>query len=258
MKFQSLNPNYRAAFLLIATAGVLVAAALLTNRNDFTSAVLILAGLVCILTGIFFVTVSGSDPVDLRYLSLFPVQGSIGMSRMFADLGVQGNAYFIPKGRDGRTKTVQFVPVAVYHGGPLPEDTFVAGGDTAGILAEPSCAPLARLLREREHLAVPHEMASLHNLVRELGVDVLDVAGSVTSTHDGGMITVNMEEYRLISGCRALIEESPRCCIQYPCPVCSLFASVFAEGTSAVVQVERCAPDPKRSAVTAVFSILPE
>ena len=74
MKFPSLNPQYRAALLLIIIAALLVTTAILTNRGDFTSAMLIVSGLACLLTGVFFATLSGSDPIDLRYLSLFPVQ----------------------------------------------------------------------------------------------------------------------------------------------------------------------------------------
>ncbi|MGA2162760.1 MAG: hypothetical protein ABSG28_11300 [Methanoregula sp.] len=258
MKFPSLNPYYRTALLLIVMAGILIITAVLTNRSDFTSAELVVAGLVCLLTGVFFTTLSGSDPLDLRYLSLFPAQGSINLTRTCADLGIQGNASIIPKGREGRTRTMQFIPVAVYNGEPLPMDSFVTGPDTAGILMDPSCAPLLRLLQEREHLVIPPDMPALHSLIRELGVDVLEVAGRVRSTHEGEIISVTLEEYRLIGGCRVLAEESPRCCTTNPCPVCSLFASVFAEGTGKVIQLERCAPDPKRPTVMAVFSVLSE
>ncbi len=258
MKFPALNPHYRTALVLIIMAGVLVTTAILTDRGDFTSAALVISGLACLLTGVFFATLSESDPLDLRYLSLLPVQGSINLTQACADLGIQGNATIIPKGRDGRTHTMQFLPVAAYHSAPLDSDSFVTGADAAGLLMEPSCAPLLRLLREREHLAIPSDMTALHSLVRELGVEVLEVAERVHSTHEGEIITVTLEEYRLISGCRAMTMESPKCCIANPCPVCSLFATVFAEGTGKVIQVERCAPDPKRPAVTAVFSVLPE
>jgi hypothetical protein len=258
MKFPTLNPNYRAALVLVIMAGILITTAILTNRDDLTSAMMVVAGLVCLLTGIFFTTLSGSDPMDLRFLSLFPVQGSINLTRVCADLGIQGNACLVPKGREGRTRTMQFNPVAVYKGNPLPENSFVTGTDAAGLLIEPSCAPLLQLLRERDRMVIGSEMSALHELVRELGVEVLDVAERVRSSHEGDIITITMDGYRLINGCRALIRESPKCCIANPCPVCSLYAVAFAEGTGRVVQIERCAPDPKRPTVTAVFSLLPE
>ncbi len=257
MKFLSLNTHYRAALVLIIMAGVLVATAILANRSDFTSAALVVSGLVCLLTGIFFATLSGSDPLDLRYLSLLPVQNSINLSRVCADLGIQGNASIVPKGRDGRTRTMLFLPVADYNGAPLPMDSFVMEKDAAGLLMEPACAPLIQLLREKEQLSIPSDMVALHGLIRELGVEVLELADQVHSTQEGDILTVKMEEYRLISGCRAMTLESLRCCTANPCPICSLFATVFAEGTGNIIRIERCAPDPKKSTVNAVFSILP-
>jgi hypothetical protein len=258
MRLSSLNQNYRAALVLVLASGILIAIAILTNSRDFTNATLVIAGLICLMTGIFFATLSGSDPLDLRYIGLLPVQGSINITRICADLGIQGNATFIPKGRDGRSRTMQLIPVAEYHGEPLPEDSFVTGTDTAGLLIEPSCAPLIHLLRQRDHLVIPPEMTELHRLVQELGVDVLDVAGRVRSTHEDDVITIILEDYRLISGCTALSQESTRCCIANPCPVCSLFATVFAEGTGKIIRLERCAPDTASHRVNAVFSILHE
>jgi len=258
MKIANLNPSYRAAIVLIIMAGVLIATAILTDRGDFTSAALVVAGLACLLTGIFFITLSGSDPLDLRYLSLLPVQGCINLAHTCADLGLQGNAHIIPGGRDGRTHPMQLVPVADYAGTPLLTDPFIIGPDMAGILTEPSCAPILRLLRELEHLAIPTDMTALHGLTREIGVDVLEVAERVRASHEEEIITVTMENYRLIDGCRAMLSESPKCCIASPCPVCSIFAAIYAEGSGKVIRVERCAPDVKKPNVTAVFSVLNE
>ena len=258
MKIPPLNPNYKAALTLVIMAAVLICTAVLTNRGDFTSAALVVASLICLLTGIFFITLTTSDPLDLRYISLLPVQGSLNFVRLCADMGIQGNACFIAKGRGERTKTMQYLPVAVYHGEPLPMESFVTETDTAGLLVEPSCAPILALLTEKEQLAIPADMPSLHALVRELGVEVLDVSDDVRSSGERDVVTVEMNNYRLIDSCRAMAKESPRCCILNPCPVCSLFATVLAEGTGKVVQIERCSPDPKSPAVTTVFSILPE
>ncbi|NMB79771.1 MAG: hypothetical protein GYA23_11840 [Methanomicrobiales archaeon] len=257
-RLSSINPDYRAALVLIIMAGILICTAVLTNRGDFTSAALVIAGLICLLVGIFFVTLSTSDPMDLRYLSLLPVQGSINLVRICADLGIQGNACFIAKGRSGRTTTMQYLPVAVYRGEPLPAESFVTATDTAGLLVEPACAPLLSLLTTKEHLAIPSDMTALHGLVRELGVEVLEVSPRIRSANERELITVIMDEYRLIDGCRAMTRESPKCCMTNPCPVCSLYATLFAEGTGRVIQLERCSADAKTDTVTAVFSVLPE
>ncbi|MFA4876180.1 MAG: hypothetical protein WC586_02100 [Methanoregula sp.] len=260
MKFLPPNPYYRAALALIIMAVILVAAAILTNRGDITSAALVISGLVCLLTGIFFATLSNADPLDLRYMSLLSVQGCIGITRICADMGIQGNACFIPGHGDEETnpRTVQFIPVADYQTAPLPTGSFATGKDSAGLITEPSSAPLITLLRERDHLSVPTETTALGNLVRELGMEVLEVAGKVTTTHEGDIITITMEDYLLIGGCRAVHRESPKCCMVNPCPVCSLFAAVYAEGMGKVIKIERCAPEPRGQTVKAVFAVLPE
>jgi hypothetical protein len=258
MNIPKINPRYKAALALVTLAAILVATAILTNRGDFTSAALVIAALACFLTGIFFVTLSASDPLDLRYLSLLPVQGSISLARICADLGVQGNAHLIPGGRDGRDHPMLLVPAAEYNGMSLLTEPFVAGQDMAGILVEPSCAPLLRLLRARQHLAIPRDMAGLHNLIRELGVDVLEVALRTSSSDESGVITIVMEDYRLIDGCRAMVAESQKCCITSPCPVCSLFAAACAESTGKVVRIEHCSPDMKKDDVTAIFTVMNE
>lgn len=256
MKIPAINPPYRAALALMALAAALIAVAILTNRGDFTSAALVVAGLACLLTGIFFAALSGSDPIDLRYLSLLPVQPAISLTRVTADLGIQGNAHIIPGGRDGRERPMQFTPVADYAGSPLLSEPFVAGPDAAGILVEPACSPLFMLLHERQHLAIPSNLKDLHNLSRELGVEVLEVAEKISASHENEVITVVMENYRLIDGCRAMHKESPKCCSANPCPICSLYAVMYAQGTGKIVRIERCAPDLSQPSVTAIFSVI--
>ncbi|MCX6690275.1 MAG: hypothetical protein NTZ39_11410 [Methanoregula sp.] len=257
MKVPRLNPYYRAAFILVATAAVLVAIAVLTDRRDITTAAVVISALICLLTGIFLATLSRSEPLDLQYVSLLPVQGCINLCRICVELGIQGNATIIPKGKNGRTQTMQFLPVAVYDGASLPSETFVSSSDNAGVLFVPSGDPLLREIREREQLVIPQEMAAIKDLIREIGVDVLEVAERDFVNEDNEIITVTMEGYRLIRGCKDIARESPRCCTAISCPVCSLFACLLAEGTGSVVQVERCSAQPDTGTVTTVFTLLP-
>jgi hypothetical protein len=256
MKILPDNPYYRAAFALTGMAVILVAVAILTNRGDFTSAALVIAGLVCLLTGILFATLSGSDPLDLRYMSLLPVQGCINLARVCADLGIQGNACLVQEKTEEGSRIVQFIPVADYQGLPIPADSFSTESAVPGLLTAPTCTPILTLLRQRDHLAIPSEAPALQNLVRELGMDVLEVAGKVHTMQEGDVLTVIMDDYLLIGGCRAIHAESPKCCAANPCPVCSLYACVFAEGLGKVIKLERCAPEPKKSTVKAIFSII--
>ncbi len=256
MKIPHLNPYYRAALILIAASAVLVAIAVLTDRRDITTAAVVISALICLLTGIFLATLSRSEPLDLQYVSLLSVQGSINLCRICAELGIQGNATIIPKGKFGSTQTMQFLPVAEYGGAPQLGETFVSSPDNAGVLFVPSGDPLLREIREREQLVIPPEIAAIKDLITEIGVDVLEVAERVFVAEDNEHVTVTMEGYRLISGCKEITRESPRCCTAIPCPVCSLFACVLAEGTGSVVQLERCTVHPENDSVDAVFNLV--
>jgi hypothetical protein len=257
MKYVPANPYYRAALVLFATALVLVVTAVATNYHDLTSAALVISALICILTGIFIATLSGGDPLDIRYVGLLPVQGCISLCRISAELGIQGSAYIIPAGTGGRTATMQFLPVSTYNGSSLPANTFVTGEGHAGLLTVPSGYPLLREIRDREQLVIPGGIDTLPDLIREVGVDILEIADRVTVSVSGDTVTIAVEGYRLTGGCRVMSAESPRCCIMHPCPVSSLFACLIAESTGQVVQLERCEQFLKDGSVVAVFSLLP-
>ena len=257
MKIPRLNPFYQASLILVVAAVILVAVAILTDRHDLTSAAMVIAAVVCLITGIFLTLLSSSEPLDSRYMSLLPVQGCINLCSVCADLGISGNACMLPAGKDSRTRTMQFIPVAGYVGSPVQGDSFVTGPDIAGLVTVPNGEPLFRELREQNHLVIPKGLADTLVLLKELGEGVLEIADRVTAEADGPVITVKVEGYRLIGGCKAVAAESPKCCTANPCPVCSLFACLLAEGTGSVVQVERCSVEFDAKTVIAVFTLFP-
>jgi hypothetical protein len=257
MKLPYLNPYYRAALLLIVTAAILVAVAALTGRNDLTSAALVLAALICLFVGIFLSLLSTGEPVDSRYTSLLAIPGCISVCRVCADLGIQGNACIIPKGMNGMTSTMQFIPVAEYDGSPVPVDTFVATATAAGLLTQPSGYFLLRKIQDDDQLTIPSDIPAIADLLQEVSVEVMELADRLTVSENGSLITVTMVGYRLIPGCRAMAAESPKCCTTHPCPVSSLFACLIAEGTGRIVQMERCDVTGKEGSITGVYSLLP-
>jgi hypothetical protein len=257
MKIPRLNPYYRASLVLVITAAILVSVVILTGRYDLTSAALVIAALTCLITGVFLSLLSTAEPLNTRYVSLLPVQGCINLCRVAADLGVLGNACMIPQGKKGMKNTMQFVPVADYDGSALSQDTFVTGTTAAGLMVVPSGYPLVEEMKRADHLLIPADQGALPKLLREVITDVLEVAGQVTIHDNGSTITLTLEGFRLIASCAVMNAESPKCCTTNPCPVCSLAACILAEGTGAVVQVERCTPDIKQKTVTAVYSLIP-
>ena len=150
MNLPRLNPYYRASLVLIGAAVILITLAIVTNQRDITTAAVVLSALVCLVTGVFLATLSSGEPLDIRYVSLLPVQGSINLARLGADLGISGNAVMLPAGKDGRTRTVQFNPVSDYDGKAVPVsgNSFVAGPDAAGLVTVPSGEPLFLELRK--------------------------------------------------------------------------------------------------------------
>jgi hypothetical protein len=256
MKFSSRNPYYRASIVLIGAAVILIILALLTNQQDLTTAAVVLSALTCLITGVFFATLSESDPLDTRYVGLLATQGSINLARISADLGIPGNAVLLPAGKEGRDRTLQFNPVAAYHGGAAGSTSFIAGPGPAGLLTVPLGEPLHLELRKNHQLALPAHPEALPDLIREVCAEVLEVADTLRYEKGEDTITVTMEGYRLIGGCRVAAAESPRCCSTQPCPVCSLVACIIAENLGTPVQVERCTPDPEKPSVTAVYTLL--
>ena len=101
MKLSDLNDTYLAAFLLLGAAAAALIVATLTGRGDLTSATLVLAGFGSFIAGVFLLALYKGEPMDPAVAALHPVQGTVGIATLTADLGVQGDALLMPARRDG-------------------------------------------------------------------------------------------------------------------------------------------------------------
>jgi len=101
-----------AAILLVAVAAVMIDLALITNTGESTTVALVIAGMICAITGIFILTFSGDEPVDPRLLGILPAQGSINLSRIMHHFGIHGKAHFLPPPVTGETRVMQFNPTS--------------------------------------------------------------------------------------------------------------------------------------------------
>lgn len=259
MKLPNLNPYFRASLALLAAAALLIALAMLTDRRDLTSAALVIAALACLITGIFIATLSTTEPLDVRYVSLLAAPGALALCGTAANLGIQGAAHILPSSMTGRSAPLQYNPVAGFTGMPdLPSDEVLVFGEQAtGMVTEPAGAFLLERMRKDEQLVVPPDPADLPAAAREIALDLLGIADRAGMERDGDAWMLTLAGYRLAAGCRALQERSPRCCAMFPCPVASLFACVVSESTGRVVAVERCGCSPDADTVTAVYLPLP-
>jgi len=237
------NNPYRGAFLLIiAAAGLLVLAAA-TGRGDITTATLVLAGTGCFIAGVFLLALNKGEPLDPEVAALLPVQGTIGIATLCADLGVQGDAWFIPV--DGTV--VQVIPVGDALPADLDDDySYITADGGCAVRIAPTCAPLLARLREKHALEIPEEEDALLACITEVCDDLIEVAGKTEATKDGENIVVTLADYRLLPGCRAVRAASPKCCTMVACPVCSLLAAIAALGLQTPTTIEHVSVDEKR------------
>jgi hypothetical protein len=246
-----------ASFLLLLMAATFITIAVITNREDITTAALVISGMVCALTGIFVLTFSGDEPIDPRLIGLIPAQGSINLCSITQHLGFHGNAYFLPPSVTGETSVVQFNPISIYDGkeGSL-KGSFREKGP-AGIVTYTSCGLLIQDLKKRDALVVPNKEEELTYLIRETIEDDLKFAPKVSAVWLGDKVTITFHKYPFFESCEVMMQKSSHCCSISPCPACSLCGALIAEGRDMVVKLDRCSLNSSSRDVKVIFSILP-
>ena len=257
MKQLTLNKYTTAAILLFAAAAVFIDIALISRPGEITTAAFVIAGLVCVMIGVFTLTFSAGEPVDPRLVGLLPAQGSLTVSRLTKHLGIQGNAYFLPPRVTGEATVFQFNPTSTYDGKQGSEKGSFKETGPPGLVTSPSCDLLIEDLKKRHALVIPEKEEELTNLIRETLEDVYKFAPQVSVRWGGSNVTITFHEYPYIDGCKVIAQKSRPCCGMSPCPACSLCGALIAEGLEKVVALDRCSVNPPSKDVTAVFSILP-
>lgn len=244
MRNRTLNTIPWPPGILIVVALLLLIIALLSNRGDITTAVLILVGFTSFATGIFMLSFTSSDSVHPRIVSLLHFPAAIPLSRIIADLGISGNAHFIPGSKMYPASIVQFNPVSAYTPiNPKTDYSFYAESDGMGIITPPSGSYLLESLEQNYAVSIPHHEEELFAAIASVCEDILEVAEKVSAVKAGDGVTIELRRFRLYQGCQMLRHESPRCCSMAPCPVCSLIASMIARGTGRTSSIESVAFD---------------
>jgi hypothetical protein len=241
------------SFTLIATAAIVLLTVALTNRGDLTSATLTLAGIACFTGGIFLLTFSKDDPIDATISSLLLVPGTTTISRLCADLGIQGNAWFIPSEKGIQ----QFIPAGDLRNLPdtAQDFSYSIGASDCGVLIPPAGMPLLTLLKRDHALILPRGEIQLLEGIESTFEHTLELADHVKVRRAGENILVDLIGYRLFDGCLAVQSASPKCCTLSPCPVCSLTACLLAEGLLRTVTIDRTTINRKDRSVHMVLSM---
>jgi len=254
MKLPATNDYVVSGTTLLAAAAVLLLVATATDRRDLTSATLFLCGVATFLSGVFMLSFSRPEPFDAETASLLSVSSMLNQCRICADLGVRGDAWFVPSpGSEGQVR--EFVPVAGSNAAPavLPDFSFVADPESPGVVLVPAAAPLLEHCEKRFSLLVPSAEEELVPAIRELVLDVLELADEFEIVRSGDSLVMTARGYRLFSGCLLVAGESPKCCSMHPCGICSLVACMLARGSNAPWQVSHVSFLEKKKQVTAIF-----
>jgi hypothetical protein len=257
MKLPATNDYVVSGTVLLAAAATLLVVATVTNRGDLTSATLFLCGVAMFLAGVFMLSFSRGEPFDAEVASLLSVQNMLNVCRTCADLGIRGDAWILPPA-GGAGPVREFVPVAGQDIPPVvPDFSFVTGPDTPGIVLVPAAAPLIGYCERKFSLVIPPAEEELVTAIRELALDVLELADGLEIVRNGDSLVMTVSGYRLFSGCMVVASESPKCCSMHPCGICSLAACMLARGTGIPWQVSHVSFGDGKKQVTAIFRSLP-
>lgn len=257
MKIRMPDKYSIAALLLVVTAGVMIALALITDTGESVTVALVIAGMICAITGIFILTFSGDEPVDPRLIGILPAQGSINLSRIMHHFGIHGKAHFLPPAVTGEARVMQFNPASTekLSIGSTPGSFRETG--PPGLVTIPSSELLIQDLKKKNALIIPDNEENITQLLRETIEDVLKLAPRVSARWSGTTVTLTFHDYPSIYGCNVIARSSRDYCSMNPCPVCSLCGALIAEGRDKVVMLEGCSPGLSSKDVIAVFSIVP-
>ncbi|MGA2913724.1 MAG: hypothetical protein ABSE07_09445 [Methanoregula sp.] len=257
MKLKKLDNYASAAMLLMAAAVTLVAAALVTNLGEFITAAFVISGTACALVGIFILTFTRGETVDPRTVGILTAQWCKNICQIESDLGITGNAYFLPPRITGESRVMQFNPSLTYSGSNVSaKESFTKTG-VGGLIITPACEPWIQDLRKRNALVIPDKEEELIILISETIGEIFEFASRVSGSWRDNTFTLTFHGYRFIDGCKAIAHESEEFCTMNPCPVCSLCGALIAEGTDKVVTVDQCSINGSSRDITAVFSMLP-
>ncbi len=255
MNIHHIDRNYISSYILIITAGIILIIFGFTDRKDISSAAIIIAAMALFLTGILLFTFAKKPSIDGHFSSLIPVQNQINICRIVADLGIMGNAWFLPKEHTGSSTVMEYVPVSTYRGGILENSSFISMNGETGILLFPAGNTIKEEMEKKEKLVVPETMEEIFLLIRETGEDLLEISDTIQIQQTGEGISIRMNNYLMIEGCQKMREESPGCCLLHPCAICSLFGIFLAEGLHKPVMIEQCRPENKSKQVEILYNL---
>ena len=255
MKLKMPDKYSIAAILLVETAVFLIALALFINTGESITVALVIAGMICAISGIFTLIFSGDEPVNPRLIGVLPAQGSINLSRIMHHFGIRGKAHFLPPRVTGETRVMQFNPTSTEKVSLASAPGSFRETGPPGLVTTPSSDLLIQDLKKNNALIIPDNEENIAQLLREAIEDVLKLAPRVSARWSGSTVTLTFHDYPSIYGCKVIARSSPDFCAMNPCPMCSLCGALIAEGLEKNVTLDQCSPGTSSKDVTAVFTL---
>ena len=246
-----------AAVFLFVLGAVLFVIPLFSSTGDITHAAFVFSAFICLITGTIILVFSGGELLDPRVTGLLTAQGSQTHCLITKQLGIPGNAYFLPPKITGIARVVQFNPFWAYDGSTLSFNGSFKETSPPGLITPPSCDLLIQDLKKRNTMIIPEKDEELSFLFEEVIGDILKFGQRISVRWEENRAAVTVHAYTHIDGCTIMAKASPGCCTMSPCPVCSLCGVLIAEGKNRVVTMSRCSAGPSSKDITAVYSILP-
>ncbi|MBN2734519.1 MAG: hypothetical protein JXQ82_06685 [Methanomicrobiaceae archaeon] len=254
------NKFPKISIILISVSIILLLIALLTDRNDFTTAMLIAVSLINFLTGIIIITFSGSEGVSPDISSMLYPTLITDKAALFAELNVYGDACIIPRALTDSDEILQFNPVGEYNGFNYKKSFFSVDEEkTAGIFSKPSSSALIKYLQDNYGLNIPSvkdSPGSVAEILKEIFTGITPFCENIEVGDNNEDIIVNIKNPVFKSGCDEIRKVSPKCCTASPCPFCSLICSVIAEYYAKPIAVSAVRTDAKNNDLMLILKVI--
>ncbi len=245
----------KASLALFLAAAAALGLAFMTDRADLTTAILILCGFACFIAGLFLLTFHQAGMVAPDVASRLDPDVRIGLGRVAAELGLDGDAAILP-GRE----PVQFVTSGLSyipdHSAELSgigtgemQTSLVVRDGIIGLALPPFSLSLWRHLREKYGLVTPDGVDAALSACREAVAGSLELADRLETVSEGDDVIIEIAGFRLYDGCRIVHDESPKICTMFPCAVCGLFGVILADATASGWVYERVSLLPETRSV---------
>jgi hypothetical protein len=249
------------SIILVGLAVILLLIALSTDRNDFTTAMLIAVSLANLLSGIIIIAFTESKGIHPKISAMLYPSLITDKAGIFSGLNVYGDAHFIPKSMTDLERTLQFNPAGEYAGFDYKGSVFsIESEETAGIFSNPSSSALLKMFEDDHSLEIPLQYESengFREILKGLLTEITYFCENVEISENDDEVIIKLINPVFTDGCREIRKESPKCCTVAPCPVCCLVCTIITEYFNKVTTLSTIRNDLKKGEILIIVKVLP-